>query len=205
MGGRCCQGCHTSVTAPITAITASTAAAMTHRCDERPISARSGTGAGMVGAVAAWPCSCAASARRGRNQRTGRIDRQGPSRGLQPAPGRGRRARGGCLQGRRWSVEVAADDGRWVGFREELRSGQEMVGAGRQRVLIGAPVDVCTHQLLRRSIGHRSHRHVGGGQPADVGQLARYPEVANRTRRSPSSGSVSKMLAGLTSRCSSPR
>ena len=52
-----------------------------------------------------------------------------------------------------------------------------MKRGGRQRVLIGAPVEIGAHQLLRRSIGHRSHRHIGGGQSADVGQLARYPEV----------------------------
>lgn len=48
------------------------------------------------------------------------------------------------------------------------------------RILIRSPVNVYTHQLLGRSIRHCAHRHVRGGQPADLGQLARYPEVSQQ-------------------------
>jgi hypothetical protein len=64
---------------------------------------------------------------------------------------------------------VAADDDRRVGMREELRSGEEVIGGGSQRVLIGATVDVLAHQLFGRGVGHRPYRHVGGREPADVG------------------------------------
>jgi hypothetical protein len=48
---------------------------------------------------------------------------------------------------------VAADhDGR-VGVWEQLRSGEHVIGRGGQRVLIGAAVDMFTHQLLGSAVG----------------------------------------------------
>jgi hypothetical protein len=51
---------------------------------------------------------------------------------------------------------------------------------GRQRVLVGTAVDVGTHQLFRRGVGHRSHRHIGGRQTADIGKLSRDSEVGQQ-------------------------
>ena len=76
------------------------------------------------------------------------------------------------------SGEVAADNDRWVGLREQWRSGQQMVGSGRKCVLIGASVHRFVHQLFRRGIRQRAHRHVGGGQAADVADVSGNSEVA---------------------------
>jgi hypothetical protein len=43
---------------------------------------------------------------------------------------------------------------------------------GRQRVLVGAPVDVRTHQLLGCGVGDCSHGEIGRGESADVTQLS---------------------------------
>jgi hypothetical protein len=57
------------------------------------------------------------------------------------------------------------------------RTREKVKRGGGQRVLVGAPIGVCTHQLFGRGVGHRSHRRISGGKTADVGQLAGYPEV----------------------------
>src|SRR4029079_5298591 len=61
-------------------------------------------------------------------------------------------------------VEVAADDDRWIGVREQLQAGQQVVGGGGQGVLVGTPVNALTHELFWGSVGDRAHGHVGGGQ-----------------------------------------
>jgi hypothetical protein len=59
-------------------------------------------------------------------------------------------------------------------------SGEKVKRSGRQRVLVGAPVDVFTHQLLGRDVGHSADCHVGCSQSADIGRLTRYPEVCQQ-------------------------
>jgi hypothetical protein len=49
-----------------------------------------------------------------------------------------------------------------------------------QRVLVGAPIDVGTHQLFRRGVADSAHGHVGGGQTANIVEAARYPKVGQQ-------------------------
>jgi hypothetical protein len=41
-----------------------------------------------------------------------------------------------------WHVEMVADDDGGIRVRKQLRTGQQVVGGGRQRVLVGAAIDV---------------------------------------------------------------
>ena len=45
-------------------------------------------------------------------------------------------------------VEVAADDDGGIGVREQLRTGQQVVGGGHEGLLVGAAVDVQPHELF---------------------------------------------------------
>jgi hypothetical protein len=73
---------------------------------------------------------------------------------------------------------VAADDDGGIGVREELRSREEVIGGRGQGVLISTTIDVLAHQLLGRGVGHGAHGHVGGGEPADVVDVASDAEVS---------------------------
>jgi hypothetical protein len=46
--------------------------------------------------------------------------------------------------------------------------------------LVGATVDLLTHQLLWGRVGNGTHGHVGGGKPADVVDVACDPEVGHQ-------------------------
>ena len=62
--------------------------------------------------------------------------------------------------GQEWRrhVEVAADDDGGIGVREQLRTGQQVVGGGREGVLVGAPVDVVAGELFGGSVRDGSLR-----------------------------------------------
>jgi len=75
---------------------------------------------------------------------------------------------------------VATDHDRRVGVREKLNTRQKVVGGSAQRILICAPVDLLTHQLLGSGVGNRPDRHVGGGEPTNVVHVACNPEVGQQ-------------------------
>ena len=81
-----------------------------------------------------------------------------------------------------------------------------MKSRGGQRILVRAAVDVGSRQLFGRGVGDRSDGDIGLGDTADVAEVARYTEVRQQDSAIIRlSGWVSRMLAGLTSRCSRPR
>ncbi|OBF90797.1 hypothetical protein A5790_16415 [Mycobacterium sp. 852002-51152_SCH6134967] len=52
-----------------------------------------------------------------------------------------------------------------------------MISGRCESVLIRAPVDVLTHQLLWGGVGNGAHCHVCSCKTADVVEVARYAEV----------------------------
>ena len=56
-------------------------------------------------------------------------------------------------------------------------AGEKVKRGGRQRVLIGAAIDISAHQLLGRSVGHRAHDEVSRGKSTDVTEWSRNSEV----------------------------
>ena len=72
------------------------------------------------------------------------------------------------------------DHHRGIGIDIWRRSGQQVKSGAGQRVLIGAPVERLTLQLLGRRVGHRAHRHVRLGQPRYVIDAASYSEVGQK-------------------------
>ncbi len=60
-------------------------------------------------------------------------------------------------------------------------------------------------QLFGRGVGERTDGEIGRGKPADVAEWSRNPEVVQQDSSLAVFSSVSKMLAGLTSRCKRTR
>ena len=133
---------------------------------------------GAASARAVCVGACSARARAKSEQRANRCsgvfasaaDRTGSS-----AASSGRvHANAGGGESRWWLMTTG------IGMREELRSGEEVIGGRGKGVLIGATIDLLTHQLLGRGVGHGDHCHIGGGKPADVVEVACDPEVGQQ-------------------------
>ena len=60
------------------------------------------------------------------------------------------------------------------------RTSEKVKRGGRQRILIGPPIDVCTHQLFRRGIGEGAHGEVGHGESTDVNKWSRNAKVGQQ-------------------------
>ncbi|ODQ84668.1 hypothetical protein BHQ17_26475 [Mycolicibacterium holsaticum] len=77
-------------------------------------------------------------------------------------------------------VEMTTDDDGRVGVREDLRSGQQVVGRRGQRVLVGPTVQRIAHQLFGCRIGDRADGHVGRGDAARIVERAGDPKVGKK-------------------------
>ena len=75
---------------------------------------------------------------------------------------------------------MLADHGNRIGVLIWRRPGKQVKHAGRQRVLVGASIDVLTHQLLGRSVGDRSNGEIGCRESARVSQGPCYSEVREK-------------------------
>ncbi len=65
-------------------------------------------------------------------------------------------------------------------MRERRATSEQVVGGGRQRVLVGPAVERFAHQLLRRRVRDGSDCHVGRGQAHGVVISACNPEVGQQ-------------------------
>ena len=59
-------------------------------------------------------------------------------------------------------------------------AGEQVEGAGRQCVLVGAPVNVGAHQLFGRGVADRADRDSGPSGPGGLAESAGYPEVGQQ-------------------------
>ena len=81
---------------------------------------------------------------------------------------------------------MTSDDDRRVGCAEHGRTGQQVIGGGRQSVLIGPTVDIGSRKLLGCSVIDRTYSESGVRQGADGSPAARYiPKSARRIRYRP--------------------
>jgi hypothetical protein len=62
-------------------------------------------------------------------------------------------------------------------MREELRSGEEVIGGRGKGVLISATIQLHAHELFGSGISGGTHSHIGGGESADVVEAAGNAEV----------------------------
>ncbi len=82
----------------------------------------------------------------------------------------------GADRGRLRTQMVADDDG-GVAVGERRRTGEQMVGGGREGVLVGATVDLFAFELFGGRVVHRADRHVGTGQIAGLADPTSNTEV----------------------------
>jgi hypothetical protein len=77
-------------------------------------------------------------------------------------------------------VEVMADDDRRVGMRERLRTGEQVVGGRGECVLVGAAVELLSHELFGSRVGNGADGHVCCGESADILCAAGNSEVSQQ-------------------------
>jgi hypothetical protein len=97
---------------------------------------------------------------------------------------------------------VLADHNRRIGQLKRCRPGQQLKCGAREGVFVGPAVEIQPLELFWSAVGDRAHHHIGLGKTADVTELSGDAEKGAKMRRLRAVASPSKILAGLTSRCS---
>ena len=108
-----------------------------------------------------------------------------------------------CRSARRWRREMLSDNHSGIRIGKRWLAGEKMKRSRRQSILICAAIEDLASQLFGCRISNGSHRDVVAVSPSSSLSARAIPKSANSIRRSPTRGSVSKILAGFTSRCSS--
>ena len=92
---------------------------------------------------------------------------------------------------------MLADDDGGVGVLERRRTGEQLKCGGRQRILIGPPLDLSARQLFRCGVGYRANGHVGPSQTAGVVRPAGDPEVRQHNSFMAAVGIGDQQVGGL--------
>ncbi|OBH03677.1 hypothetical protein A5696_07250 [Mycobacterium sp. E2699] len=83
-------------------------------------------------------------------------------------------------ESRRCRIEVLADNSYRIVVLKRRRTGEKVKRGGSQGILVGAAIDLCTHQLFGRGIGKGADGEIGRRKSADVAEWSCNAEVGQQ-------------------------